>query len=205
MFDYYRNHPEQADTFNQCMAEGTRHRLPTILDHLDLDARAHVVDIGGGTGTLVAEILRRHPGITATLFDLPEVVGAAAHVLAATAAGIRHRCTLVGGDFFHDPVPAGGDLYLLERIIHDWNDSDARRILANVRSRIVPGTRLVLIEHLASPEDVGHSLYDIAMMVVLGGRERTIGQYEALLNQSGFELHAVTTTVGCALIETRAT
>lgn len=203
LFNYYHSHPVEADTFNKCMIEGSRYRLPGILAELDIGTSKRVVDVGGGEGTLIAGILRRHPNTTGVLFDQPETLAQAPEVLEAT--GVRHRCELTAGDFFHDDVPAGGDLYLMKRIIHDWDDTKAAHILRNVHRNAPTGARLVLIEQVLRPDDPPIHLYDITMMLVLGGRERTVEQYKTLLADTGFALHSVTpTNVGSSLIEAHA-
>lgn len=203
LFAYYRSHPAEADTFTQCMTEGSQYRLAGILSALDLGTSQRVVDIAGGEGTLIAGVLRHYPDTIGILFDQPQVLKQASTVL--NAAGVGQRCELAAGDFFRDDVPAGGDLYLMKRIIHDWDDARAAHILRNVRRNAPTGARLVLIEQLLRPDDPPNYLYDISMMLTLGGRERTRDQYEALLADSGFALHSVTpTTVGSSLIEARA-
>jgi len=202
VFDYYHDNPDEADTFNKCMVEGNDYRGDSVLDALDLDTTTRVADIGAGEGSLLTAILLQHLDLTATLFDLHHVVETARHTI--EVAGVGNRCDIVGGDFFHDRLPDDADLYLLERIIHDWDDIAAHRILCNVGAHMPTGARLVLIEHLLPQDDPAHCLYDITMMIVFGGRERTAQEYETLLNGAGFELHSITTTnSGSSLIEAR--
>lgn len=202
LFNYYRSHPAEADTFTQCMTEGSQYRLAGILSALDLGTSRRVVDVGGGEGTLIAGVLRHHPQVIGVLFDQPRVLTKASTVL--NAAGVGQRCELAAGDFFRDDVPARGDLYLMKRIIHDWDDTRAAHILRNVHLNAPTGARLVLIEQLLRPDDPPNYLYDISMMLALGGRERTLDQYEALLADTGFALHSVTpAAVGSSLIEAR--
>ena len=92
----------------------------------------HVADIGGGTGTLIAEVLQRNPGLRGTLADLPETAARARQYLAGL--GLDGRCEVVGQSFF-DPLPPGADAYLLDRVIHDWDDAAATRSCAGARRR----------------------------------------------------------------------
>jgi SAM-dependent methyltransferase len=145
-----------------------------------------VVDVGGGHGALVAAILQAHPGLRGVLYDLPEVVGEAQALSGDDLAG---RVRIESGDFFRS-VPAGGDLYLLKLVIHDWGDDEAAAILANVRAVIPPDGRLLLVEHVLPEGGGGYHpamFLDLNMLTVLGaGRERTRGEYDALLARSGF-------------------
>ena len=189
-FDYFAQHPADARLFERGMAAGSSF-LTAVPAALDLAAVRVVVDVAGANGRLLSEILRAAPGARGVLFDRPHVIEAAPEVLAEL--GCADRCDLVAGDFFSDPVPAGADLYLLSRILHDWDDDRCAVILANIRARITPGTRLAVMERPvpATDSDSLAFSYDVHMMVNnLGGRERTVAEYRALLHAAGFELHA---------------
>jgi len=121
------------------------------------------------------------------LFDLPSVVAGAAHLLAEAA--IADRAHRLSGDFF-DEVPAGGDLYVMKSVLHNWDDIDARRILATCRAAMAPDARLLVIERVV-PAGNGPSeakLFDINMLVVAGGRERTEREFGALFRDAGLTL-----------------
>jgi hypothetical protein len=155
----------------------------------DLDGVRTLVDVGGGTGTLLADVLAAHPGMWGVLLERPEVVREARGRLAG--AGVLERVRLAEGDFF-DRVPSGGDLYVLARCLHNWPDDKAVQILRTVRAAMEPGGRLVILEKLI-PEGPGFSpakLVDLLMLVMVTGRERTRAEYRDLLDRSGFELVA---------------
>ena len=145
------------------------------------------IDIGGSMGTLLNLILDRYAQARGIVFDLPDVVERAEAAWAAE--GGADRLSGIGGNFF-EAVPAGGDLYLLKMILHDWNDDQCVEILKNIRKAINPGGSLCIIEILV-PEDFSPHpgwMADFNMMALTGGRERNRGEYERLLEAAGFRL-----------------
>lgn len=150
-----------------------------------------VVDVGGGEGRLLAHILQTHPQARGLVLEVPKVAKKARTFL----AGLRlsERCGVAAGDMF-EAVPAGGDVYLLSAVIHDWSDADAVRVLASVRRAMRSDARLVLVERVLADHPTGGAadetdvLTDLLMMVRNGGRERTAEAYRVLLAEAGFEL-----------------
>ncbi|CAM03829.1 hydroxyneurosporene-O-methyltransferase [Saccharopolyspora erythraea NRRL 2338] len=193
LFDYLKDHPEQATLFNGAMADASRLETAALLEAFDFSGARGIVDVGGGTGTLLGAVLSAYPQSTGVVYDLPHLAAEAA--AKAEAAGVADRLTFTGGDFFQE-VPAGGDLYLLKSIVHDWPDEDAVRILRGCRRAMSPQSRLLLIERVLPPGDDDHpgKAMDITLLVVLGGRERTEDEYSALLAEAGFRLTGVTPT-----------
>lgn len=152
-----------------------------------------VADIGGGTGQLLAELLYRQPQLTGTLTDLPRVLESAGEVL--DAAGVADRCALWPGDFFTE-APAGRDVYLLVRVLHDWDDEGAARILRVVHAAAHPGSRL-LIGDLVVPDSAAHpdaardAAYDLYINLLLPGHERTAAHWRRLLADCGFRVDRI--------------
>jgi hypothetical protein len=106
--------------------------------------------------------------------------------------GLAHRLTARAGDFLEE-VPAGGDLYILKSIVHDWDDAHSTTILRNVQRAAKPGARVLIIE-MVLPERVSPSpvfLMDLNMLVMLDGRERTQKEFEALLASAGLRFERV--------------
>jgi hypothetical protein len=193
-WEYHAAHPEAGARFQASMAAITAGVAGAVAASYDFSAHPVVVDVGGGDGTLLAEILTRTPGIRGVLADLPPVIERARPVLAA--AGVLDRCDLAGGDF-RDGVPPG-DAYLLKSVLHDWDDDDAVTILASCRQAARPAARLVIVERVlpeqAGPGDLEALLTDLTMLVMLGGRERTQTEYRHLLARAGFHLTQVIPT-----------
>jgi len=146
-----------------------------------------VVDVGGGTGGLLADLLESRPGLSGVLYDLPEVV--ALSPLPATDVG--ERLTVLGGDVFA-AVPAGGDLYVLASILHDWDDEQAAAILRRCRAAMKPGADLFLLERVLPDSGSGPAAFsDLWMMAMTGGQERTEGDWRRVLARAGFGLSAL--------------
>jgi DNA-binding transcriptional ArsR family regulator len=207
VFAHLTGDPGKASVFNAGMAAGAAFFRDVPLAH-DFSGSRTVVDLAGGTGALLGTILRDHPEAGGILFDVPEVVAnAPAHL---DRMEVLDRCELVGGDLF-ESVPAGGDVYLLSRVLHDWEDADARRILASCRAVVPAGARLLVVEAIVperardGPEAVR---MDLHMLILFGARERTEAQFEELLAGAGFDLRRVVPTgspAGLSVLEATVT
>jgi SAM-dependent methyltransferase len=195
LWDYYQNNPEEDEVFARAMEDMSASGSTEIAAHYDATRFTRIVDVGGSQGALLAGLLEAAPQATGVLFDRPEVVARARPVIAAR--GLIERVDLVGGDFFTE-VPAGGDLYVLRGVLHNWNDTDALRILANCHRAAQPGSMLLLVEGL-KPTEPGPSLFhliDLLMFVQAGGRQRTREEHQALLETAGYRLGRVLTLSG---------
>ncbi len=203
-FDWLSAHPEAGQRFNRRMATRVASNVDAAANAVNLDNVTTMIDIGGGVGVLLEAFLRRSPTARGVLFDLPEAAAAARARFAET--NLATRVDVVGGDFFTE-VTAGGDLYLLSQVLHDWNDDQCRVILRNIRRGIARDGRLVILEAPLPDQITGpHPAVelDLLMMVLTGGRERTIVEYQALLAAEGFALREVRPDLapgGIALLE----
>jgi hypothetical protein len=148
----------------------------------------HVADIGGGTGTLIAEVLRRNPQLRGTLADLPETAARGRAYLAG--CGLASRCEVVGQSFF-DPLPPGADVYLLNRVIHDWDDAAASAILRRCAEAAGSTGRVLVVESAGGGDSSGFAEMNLRMLVLTGGRERTIDDYSVLADDAGLRVTAV--------------
>lgn len=194
LFTYMEQHPEAASDFNNSMTALSRFEAAGVCTAYDFSAFKTVVDVGGGQGRLLTDILAAYPALSGILFDQPSVVDAARPGLASTATGAR--CQVVGGDFFRG-VPAGGDVYLLKHIIHDWDDERSAVILRNCREAMNDGGRVLVVEGVMPPgnEPSNSKLWDVVMLALTsGGRERTAEEYADLYAQAGLSLTRVVPT-----------
>lgn len=202
LFQYFSTHPEAARIFDDAMTSRSGQENTAIVAAYDFAATQTVVDVGGGQGTLLASILDAHPNTRGVLFDLAHVIAPTRARIERTGQAARWEC--VAGDFFA-AVPAGGDCYLLKKVIHDWDDERAQCILTNCRTVIPDTGRLLLIEPLIPPgnETSFNKLLDLLMLVWnAGGRERTEREHQSLLASSGFHLsRVIPTRSGVSLIE----
>jgi hypothetical protein len=193
IFDYLSEHSEQAKIFDAAMTGFHGEETPTMIDAYDFGRFKTVVDVGGGNGTVLSAILRKHPGVNGILFDLEGVVGRAKENLAK--AGLANRCQTIAGSFFKSICP-GGDAYVMRHIIHDWTDEQCRTILGNIRKVIPSAGKLLVIEMVIPPgndANVG-KLLDLNMLVMPGGQERTEAEYRKLYESAGFKLERIVPT-----------
>jgi hypothetical protein len=192
-FDYLTTHPQEGEIFNAAMSDFGRGVAAAVVREYDFSGLAKIVDVGGGNGSLVSAILQAHPRMTGILFDQPHVIEGARRAIGD--AGLANRCDIVSGDFFSF-VPADGDLYVLQRIIHDWDDDRALKILRNCRAVMKDTGRLLLVETVIPPGDEPHpgKLGDFVMLTALGGQERTAEEHAQLLDRAGFRLNRVVFT-----------
>src|SRR5262245_53276278 len=210
-FDYYAQHPAEEAIFQKSMHVITAGVTAEIGQRLDTSKSLMAVDVGGATGPLPHSLMQNNPHLHGIVYDRPENVARAQ--AAAMALGLAARSTAVVGDFF-DAAPEG-DLYLLRFILHDWNDADGIRILTNCRRAMRPRGRVVLVEAFlgrvgqeVSPDiaDIQGAIIDLHMLVLVGGRERSVSQYEKLLQQAALSLTATTPLPsGYVLMEATAT
>ena len=193
VFPYYAGHPESSRPFNEAMTEYSQTVAAAVLKAYDFSRFAHIVDVGGGHGSLLTSILQNAPEASGVVFDLPAVIAGTRDQI--EAAKLTGRCEAMGGNFF-ESVPAGGDAYVLKAIIHDWDDARAAGILRNIRRGIQPGGKLLLIETVVPPgnEPSFSKFGDLHMLVMTGGRERTQEQFATLCETAGFRLTRVVPT-----------
>lgn len=191
-FERLSTHPEKEAIFNETMAEIGRGVAKALGAHSELAGRIRIVDVGGGSGALLAELLTANPGMSGLLFDTDSGLRDAEVTL--RSAGVRDRCEIVSGDFFHS-VPRGGDTYLLKHIVHNWDDEQAGTILRRCREAMSPDARLYLVESVipADPSAFGAEvlLHDLNMLVTCPGRERTEAEFTQLCGSAGLRLDRV--------------
>lgn len=178
-------HPDIARDFDAAMGLGHGTPDPEVLPDSDWSAVRTVVDIGGGTGSQLAEILRAHPAVRGTLVDLPSTVARSRE--AFEAAGVADRVTTVGQSFF-DPLPAGADLYVMKNVLHDWPDADAVRLLRRCAEAARPNGRVVIVGGVSLETKVASP--ELLMLLLVGGKDRTLDEFRALARGVGLEVAA---------------
>ena len=185
-FDWLAQHPDEARRFNRMMLEVHGPETPSIVAAYDFSQFDHVVDVGGGNGSLLSAVLAAHPKLRATLFDMAEAIAAAKRGEGGPLPGV----SFVTGDVFTAPAPEGGDVYLIRHLMHDYDDRDCIRILANVRRTMRPQGRVLVLEApLPSDDNPGPGRWlDLQVMLLCGGRERTVEDYAGLFEQAGLRL-----------------
>jgi SAM-dependent methyltransferase len=195
-FEALKNDPARLHKFQTNMAEGSRRAAQAATQVYDFGPFARVLDLGGGYGGILAELLRAYPHQSGAVCDLAYLERGALDYLAS--AGVSKRSRFVQGDFFA-AVPDGYDLYLMKFILHDWDDEHALRILSNVRSAVGQHSRLVVIEQIV-PESLTTNITDQdviradLVMMSVGGKERTAAEYRALFADSGWNLSSIVPT-----------
>lgn len=189
-FDWLADHPDEAALFQQAMVSLGAGADEAVAEAYDFGRHSHVVDVGGGHGQLLSAILTRHPNLTGALFD--REAGIASATVGASEAA---RTKLIAGNFF-DSVPAGADVYVLKKVIHDWDDDRAARILKNCRDAMSPNGKVLIAETLVPPGDNPDTIkfIDVIMLAITGGKERTEGEYGRLLAKAGLRLDRVLPT-----------
>lgn len=190
VWTYREQRPDEGVIFDGAMTALARLGAEAIVRAYDFARFGCIVDVGGGRGGNLANILRSAPKARGILLDQPHVVASAPATLRAT--GVADRVQIVGGSFF-DPAPPGGDAYVLRHVLHDWPDDACVRILSAVRAGMpAHGRVLVLDQVVGAPNtDAPNKLSDLNMLVSPGGRERTADEFAALFAQAGLQLRQV--------------
>jgi len=177
--------PHLAASFDDLIGPGGHGTPDARLELADgWDGVAHVVDVGGGTGAMLTELLRRHPGLRGTLVDLPGTVARAAEV--DRAPDVAARLAFAGQSFF-DPLPAGADLYVIRHVLNDWPERETVAILRRCADAARPGGRVAVLGGVA-PDDAPRHL--VIEMVLVGRRTSTLAEFRAQAREAGLEVVA---------------
>ncbi|MEJ0088315.1 MAG: methyltransferase [Limisphaerales bacterium] len=202
-WQHRQKNPELNERFNFWLEEGAAAAGLAISKAYDFSQQQTVADLGGGQGTLLAAILQANASLQGVLFDQPHVISIARRKL--ESAGLKPRCQLVEGSFF-EPVPVEADVCILKSILHDWDDEKCLLILKNCRAVLKPGQPLLVVEKIMSErvkDQPSIIMADLQMLVVTGGRERTLDEYKKVFAAAGFELkRTIPLSTGHCLLET---
>ncbi|MFL5912395.1 MAG: methyltransferase [Gaiellaceae bacterium] len=178
--------PELAATYDSMMGyQGRGVPDPAVLVDDDWEDVRHVVDVGGGTGAMLAEILRAQPHVRGTLVDLPRAVARSGEVF--ESAGVADRVTVSGQSFF-DPLPGGADVYLINAVLLDWPDEQACKLLSRCAEAVAPSGRVVVVGGVSAVRTASKG--GLLLMVLNGGRTRNLDQFRVLAAEAGLAVTA---------------
>lgn len=185
-WDYLQKNPNKAEIFHNAMEKGTGPLLKKLIKHYDFSHYKTIVDVGGGKGHLLCEILSQNPAASGIVFDLDNAKKSAEKFIVESVAA--SRCKFVSGNFFIC-LPDKADIYLLKVVLHDWDDESVVQILKNCKSAVNKNGRVLIIEKII--EDNRYKelscLSDINMLVTLTGKERCLKEFQDLLSKSGLK------------------
>ena len=189
LYDFLKQNPPAAEKFNKAMTAFSDHEAEAVKKAYSFSTAKTIVDIGGGQGLFVLSLLKTHPHLSGVVFDLAPVINSIKNLKA------NNRINYVSGDFFQK-VYSGGDVYMLKSVLHNWDDQSCVTILQNCHKAMLPAARLLIIERVLpiGNEKSEAILFDINMLVMTEGQERTEAAYKRLLETSGFILHQIICT-----------
>ena len=195
LFEYLKDHPGSARIFDMAMQSIHGTETKQMLDAYDFSRFATLMDIGGGNGSLLVEVLRANPGLKGVLFDQGHVIEAARGFM--ESHGFANRCQLISGDFFVS-VPKGADACLLRHIIHDWDDETSVKLFRIIREVLPANGRMLVVDAVLPEGNAPHpgKLFDWIMMGIPGGVERTEAEFRDILRQGGFKVERIVPTAG---------
>lgn len=204
-YTYFSQKPALNTRFHAFMQARTIQSAQALTEVYDFSKASLVIDIGGGNGTLLQQVLAANPHLQGILYDQPAVVAQARQLPAFQQ--LSQRCQCIGGDFLQQ-VPAGGDCYILSQVLHNWRDEECGQILHNCREAIQKQGSLLVLEQVIQPkirDNAAAVEMDLMMMVLLKGRERTLDEYKNLLEEAGFTLikQEQTKRFGLTLVEAK--
>jgi hypothetical protein len=193
-FEYLDEQPEMAQIFNALMTSFSASDAAAIIAAHDFSVYRTIVDVGGGQGVLLTQVLARNSQSSGVLFDAPSVIAGATSAVEEYI--VQGRAEKVTGNFF-EAVPSGGDAYILRNIVHDWDDDQVITILKNCRRAMAENGRVLIIEVVIPGGNAPSpgKFSDLTMLMYLPGCERTEAEYRDLLQQAGLKLVKITPTV----------
>jgi len=186
IYEYVSQNSGTAINLNKFMEQSTKEFTIPVLDKYDFSNVQKLVDVGGNTGQLTVALLQKYPHLQAILFDLEYAIKGAKDIL--ESANVYDRCQVIAGDFFKS-VPTGGDLYLIARVIFNWDDSHAIEILKNVRAAMGNSGKLLILDMVLPSQGKAEFelMASLNLLALLGALLRTDNEYFELLEKAGFQ------------------
>lgn len=195
IFEHLKNTPEKNDLYNKAMTNTSDISAAAVISAYDFSGIKKLVDVGGGEGYLLSAILTKYSSISGIVFDFKHVVENSEKNF--KKFGIENRVEAIPGDFFKS-IPEGGDAYMMKNIIHAFDDNTCVNLLNKVREVMEPKSRLLILDAVIRMDNKPSfgKLFDLQMLLgTRGGKERTEKEFNAILQESGFELKRIVDTV----------
>lgn len=191
VFDYIKENQDMATLLDAAMHSAHTGGSRAFLKTYDLSDAKVVADVGGGAGEATTSMLNHYPELKSVIFDLPHVIERTTKRFEEN--GLIDRCEMVGGSFFED-VPVKADTYFMRQVLHDWTDEQCITILKNIRKNAEKGARLLVCDCIVKERGIGENsqFYDLLMLYITGGHERTEAEFKKIFEASGFEFVSVT-------------
>ncbi|KTD68401.1 O-methyltransferase [Legionella steelei] len=179
-FSFLSEHPEKQQNFDRGMAKLSSYDEKAISSAFNFSTFSSIVDMGGGRGGLLKAITAQHPELTAILFDTPAVIGQ------LDPHAFSNKVSLQEGDFFAT-IPQV-DAYIFKGVLHDFNDEMMHKILKNCAQQMPQHATLFIVEQVMPDDNKPHpnKTMDLVMMVLLGGRQRTLSEWQKSIEPTGF-------------------
>jgi O-methyltransferase domain/Dimerisation domain len=189
VFAYAAQYPSYGAVFNEAMSSYSSTDNALVLEALepyDFSGLSHLCDVGGGHGHTLCSLLVKYPHLRGTVLELPSVI-AQKELLWADKMGVGDRCTYVPGDMFSAVPPA--DAYMVKRVLYGRNDAECVQILSIMHRAAPPHGRVLIMEEVIPGPDTPHfsKLFDIHMIIMSTGKERTLEEYAGLLEGAGWQ------------------
>lgn len=188
LFDFLSENEEVQVLFDNVMSQRTKLNTQQILKYYNFSKEQKIVDIGGGNGMLLSEILKKQTNARGVLFDTSDVINKDDNLI--KKCKLEHRCESIEGDFFKS-VPKNGDIYILKEVLHDWNDENSIKILKKCANAMNEEGKILIIEHAVDMSYPDSLLLDVSMLLTTGGQERTKKEFKNILKKSGLILTKV--------------
>ncbi len=178
-FSFLGKNAEKQQNFDRGMAQLSSYDEQAISNAFNFSIFSSFVDMGGGRGGLVNAITNQYPELKAILFDTPAVI-------CQLDPKMFSNVTLQEGNFFATIPPA--DAYIFKGVLHDFNDEMMHQILKNCAQQMPQNATLFIAEQVMPDDNQPHpnKTMDIVMMVLLGGRQRTLTEWKKSIEPAGF-------------------